>query len=271
MNRVALDLGFIQIYWYSICIFLGVLFGIIIAYLEVKKKKIPEDFFFNLIFYALITGFIGARLYYVAFNLEYYLANPLEILEVWNGGLAIHGGILSSCIFIIFYCKKHKQKTLRTLDILVVGLILGQAIGRWGNFFNQEAFGQLTTKVALENMMIPDFIINGMYINGAYYQPTFLYESIWNFLGFIILLIARRSKKLRNGQLTCIYLMWYSIGRFIVEGFRSDSLMLGGLKMAQLVSIVLFVVGLFLFIILKKRNYLENFYHSEEVDNNASV
>ena len=130
MNKVALDLGIIQIYWYSIFIFLGILVGSSIIYLESKKRKIDSEFVINLIFNTVIIGVIGARIYYVLFNLDYYLSNPVEILEIWNGGLAIHGGIIAGLLFLIFYCKKHKVETLKMLDIIVVGLIIAQAIGR---------------------------------------------------------------------------------------------------------------------------------------------
>lgn len=266
MDRVALDLGFIQIYWYSIFIFLGMFIGATIVYREAKKLKVNEDFFINLIFYGLIFGLIGARIYYVLFNLDYYMANPLEIFEIWNGGLAIHGGLIGGFLWFLFYTKKYKVNTLKILDISVVGLIIGQAIGRWGNFFNQEAFGGITTKAALTKLGIPDFVINGMYIDGVYHHPTFLYESIWNIFGFIALLMLRKYKYLKTGQLTGFYLMWYSFGRFFVEGMRTDSLMLGPLRMAQVISIVLFIVGLLLFIFSKKGSRFEGLYKEEVKD-----
>lgn len=266
MDRIALDLGFIQIYWYSIFILVGVLFASTIIFRECKRQKINEDFVTNLIFYGMIFGLIGARLYYCLFNLDYYSKYPLEILEVWNGGLAIHGGIIAGLIFVFFYTKKYKAKFLKITDIIAPGLILGQAVGRWGNFFNMEAYGRETTRVALEKLGIPNFVIDGMNINGTYYQPMFLYESIWNVFGFIALLMLRKFKYLKTGQLTGFYLMWYSFGRFFVEIFRSDSLMLGNLKMAQLMSVGLFVIGLFMFIFCKRGSRFEGLY--KEVDTN---
>ncbi len=261
MNRVALDLGIIQIYWYSICIFLAVLAACTVIYLESKKRKIDIDFITNLAFNTIIVSIIGARAYYVLFNLDYYSANPIEILEIWNGGLAIHGGIIAGSLFVIYYTKKNMENTLKIFDIIVVGLILGQAIGRWGNFFNQEAYGAITSVEKLHSMGIPDTIINGMYILGAYRQPTFLYESIWNLFGFVALLIIRRYPYLKDGQISGIYLIWYSVARFIIEGMRSDSLMLGNFKVAQIVSLILMLIGIILFIYYKRIKKCDVFEH----------
>lgn len=264
MDKIALDLGFIQIYWYSIFIFLGIFFASFMILRESKRQKINEDFIVNLIFYAVIFGLIGARLYYVVFNLDYYSRYPIEILEVWNGGLAIHGGILFGLITVILYTMRYHAKTLKVLDILVVGLILGQAIGRWGNFFNGEAYGAITTLEHLQKIGLPEFLINGMYINGAYRQPAFLYESIWNLFGFFALLIVRRYKYLKNGQLTGVYLIWYSVGRFFVESMRTDSLMLGNFRMAQLVSIFCFIIGIMMLFLCKKGTRFDNLYKDKE-------
>ncbi len=247
MDKVALDLGKIQIYWYSIFIFIGILVACTIIYIEAKKRKINEEFLVNLIFNSLIVGILGARLYYVLFNLNYYLSYPIEILQIWNGGLAIHGGIIAALIFIIFYCKKHNVPILKMLDIIVVGLIIGQAIGRWGNFFNSEAYGGITTYEALKNAGIPNFVINGMYILGEYRQPAFFYESVWCFFGFLAMIILRKYKYLKVGQLTGFYLIWYGIIRLLIERLRTDSLMLGPIKMAQLVSILFIIVGLIIY------------------------
>ncbi len=265
MSNVAFDLGFVQIYWYSIMVLLGILFGSIVIFRETKKQNINEDFMTNLIFYGIILGLIGARLYYVLFNWSYYSSNPIEILEVWNGGLAIHGGILFALLFIIFFTKKHKVSTLKVLDILAVGLLIGQCIGRWGNFFNGEAFGPATTLETLQKFHLPEFIINGMNIDGVYHVPTFLMESIWTFICFIVLLIVRRYKYLKTGMLTGLYFMLYSLGRFFIEGLRTDSLYLGNLRIAQVVSVVLFIVGLIIVIICsRKGTKLENLYSERE-------
>lgn len=257
MEKVALDLGPIQIYWYSIFIFIGMLVACFLIYKEAKKRGIDEDFLVNLTFNTIIIGIIGARLYYVLFNLSYYLDNPVEILQIWNGGLAIHGGIIAGLLFIIYYCKKHEVNLWKMLDIIVVGLIIAQAIGRWGNFFNSEAYGPITTAAHLKSLGIPQFIIDGMYILGEYRQPTFFYESVWCLFGFLAMLIIRQYKYLKIGQLTSFYLIWYGIIRFIIEAMRTDSLMLGPLKMAQLVSLVFIVSGIIIFIKSAKTNQKE--------------
>lgn len=258
MNRTLIKLGPISIYWYSVMIALGFLAAMIVCLTEVKRKKLDIEKYSNMIFYAVLFGILGARIYYVLFNLDYYLKMPSEILKVWHGGLAIHGGIIAGILVAYFYTKKYKMNFLKTLDISVVGIIIAQAIGRWGNFFNQEAFGKLTTKAALIKQKIPNFIIDGMYIDGAYYQPTFLYESVWNLIGFIIMLFLRRTKKLKVGYLTGFYLIWYSIGRGFIEYFRSDSLMLGNIKVAQLISLSLIVIGIIVIIKSTKNNELYN-------------
>ena len=253
MNRIAIDLGFLKVYWYSITMFLGVLLGIVVAYIEIKRKKIDTSKFENMAFYAILFGFIGARIYYCLFNLDYYLTNPLEILMVWHGGLAIHGGIIGAVLAIYIYCQKKKLTCLEILDICTPALVIGQVIGRWGNFFNSEAHGGIVTRSFLESLHLPKFIIDGMYINGNYYHPTFLYESFFNFLVFIILMILRKNQKIRLGTITGIYLMSYGVIRFFIESLRTDSLMIGAFKMAQIISIVLFIIGLILIILSKNK------------------
>lgn len=243
-----IDLGFINIHYYSICLFIAIIVGGQIVLKEAKKKNINENTIIDLLFWTIIIGVIGARIYFVLFNLDYYQSNPSEIIAVWHGGLAIHGGIIAALIFIYFYTKKKNINTLKILDILVVGLIIAQAIGRWGNFFNGEAHGPACTKQLLESFYLPDFIINGMHINGTYYIPTFLIESTWCLIGFIILLWFRQRKNTKKGQTTGLYLIWYGIGRFIVESLRTDSLIFINLKMAQIVSLIMIIIGIIIII-----------------------
>ncbi|HAB67106.1 MAG TPA: prolipoprotein diacylglyceryl transferase [Firmicutes bacterium] len=251
MNPELINIFGISIKWYSCLILAGVLIAYILANKESKKFNLPKDFIFDMVFWVVIFGIIGARLYYVIFNFDLYKNNLLDIFKVWNGGLAIHGGIIAGLITLLVYCKKKEVKPLRIMDIAVPSLIIAQAIGRWGNFFNSEAHGPATSLLNLQNLHIPSFIIKGMNINGIYYHPTFLYESLWCVMGFIVLILIRKFYKyLKSGQLTCVYLMWYSIGRFFIESLRTDSLMIGGFKAAQLMSIIMFIVGFICFVYL---------------------
>jgi phosphatidylglycerol:prolipoprotein diacylglycerol transferase len=263
MNSTLLELGFIEIKWYSFFIFLGIIVAFIFIKKESIKKDLKTDNLIDILFYGIIIGIIGARLYYVLFNLNYYLTNPKEIIEIWNGGLAIHGGVIATLIFLIIYTKKKKINLFLLLDILVVGVIIAQSIGRWGNFFNSEAYGGITTLAHLHSQGIPQFVINGMYIDGAFRQPTFFYESIWCLFGFVALLLIRRYKGLKIGQLTGTYFIWYGLGRFLIENMRSDSLMLGNIKVAQLISLLFIIIGVSLFLYhLLKKNDGNDLYHS---------
>ena len=249
-----IDLGIISIHWYSILLFIAILIGSNLAIKEAKKHGFEEDFMVNLLFLTVVIGIIGARIYYVIFNFDYYQNNLLEIFKVWNGGLAIHGGIIAGLITIAIICYKKKVNLLKILDYLVVGLIIAQAHGRWGNFFNGEAHGVITSLNYLESLHLPKFIIEGMYINGNYYIPTFLYESVWCFIGFIIMLIVRRKKFMNIGYLTSFYLVWYGVERFFVEGLRTDSLMFLSLRVAQLVSLIMIIIGIVIFIYSLKKS-----------------
>ena len=199
-------------------------------------------------FYLVIISILGARIYYCIFNLDYYGKNLIDIFKIWEGGLAIHGGIIAGFIFICFYSKKKKLNLIELLDIFAPALALGQCIGRWGNFFNQEAFGSEATLSTLKNLHIPNFIIDGMYIDGAYHHPTFLYESLGCLIIFIILVIIRNRKHTKEGQVAGIYLILYGIIRFFIESLRTDSLMFFNFKMAQIVSIIMILIGIYLFI-----------------------
>lgn len=261
MNPVMFTIFGINIHWYSVLILIGIVVGVILLEKEAKKFKYPKDLIFNIAFWAIIIGIIGARLYYVIFNFSYYKSNLLEIFAIWNGGLAIHGGIIAGVLTVIFFAKKYHLNFLKLLDMAAPSLILAQAIGRWGNFFNGEAHGIATTYSTLKDLFVPEFIIDGMNIGGIYYLPTFYFESLWCLLGFIILLIIRRMKYIKIGATTCIYLMWYSLGRFFIEAWRTDSLMIGGFKVAQIISIILFIIGLVYLIVLSRKGKYENLYH----------
>ncbi|WP_261721805.1 prolipoprotein diacylglyceryl transferase [Staphylococcus equorum] len=248
INPIALELGPISVRWYGIIIAVGILLGYFIAQEGVKRISFDTDTLVDIIFWSAIFGFIMARLYFVVFQWPYYIQNPIEIPMIWHGGIAIHGGLIGGFVTGIIICKQKNINPFQIGDVIAPSMILGQGIGRWGNFMNHEAHGGPVSRTFLENLHIPDFIINNMYINGKYYQPTFLYESIWDILGFVILILLR--KHLRIGDTFCLYLIWYSIGRFFVEGMRTDSLMLtSDIRVAQLMSIILIIVGIVIMII----------------------
>ena len=252
IDPIAFELGPISVHWYGIIIAVGILLGYFIAQESVKRIGFDKDILIDIIFWSAIFGFIVARIYFVIFQWPYYAQHPIEIPMIWYGGIAIHGGLIGGFITGIIVCRQKNINPFQIGDVIAPSLILGQGIGRWGNFMNHEAHGGPVSKSFLENMHIPDFIINNMYIDGQYYHPTFLYESIWDILGFVILISLR--KHLRIGDTFALYLIWYSIGRFFVEGLRTDSLMLtSDIRVAQLMSVVLIVAGIILMIIRRVR------------------
>ena len=273
LNRVFLQLGPITIYWYAVFIMSGGALGLFLAIREGKKMGINSEFFYDLVTYGLPISIIGARIYYVAFSWDYYSSHPEDIIKIWQGGIAIHGAIIAAFIFGYFFCKKRKVSFWLVADIASVSFIIAQAIGRWGNFMNQEAHGGVVPGATLDaqreflqSLFIPDFIVNNMYINEAYYHPTFLYESLWNMVGFLfIVFVLRKLPKLLVGEIAAFYAVWYSIGRYMVEGMRTDSLMLTeSIRMAQFISITTIVLVLILVIYrrLAKKNLItyQSFY-----------
>lgn len=248
IDPIAFELGPISVRWYGIIIAMGILLGYFIAQASVKRIGFHQDTLVDIIFWSAIFGFIVARIYFVIFQWPYYVQHPIEIPMIWQGGIAIHGGLIGGFVTGIIICKQKNINPFQIGDVIAPSMILGQGIGRWGNFMNHEAHGGTVSRTFLENLHIPDFIINNMYINGKYYQPTFLYESIWDVLGFVILILLR--KHLRIGDTFSLYLIWYSIGRFFVEGMRTDSLMLtGDIRVAQLMSIILIIIGIVIMIV----------------------
>ena len=259
MNPVFIKLGSIEIRWYSIFMLSAFIIGYFIVINRCKKEKIDKTTISDLCFYLIVVSILGARIYYCIFNLDYYLMDPLSIFKIWEGGLAIHGGVIAGIIFSIFYCKKKNIDFIQIFDIIAPALVLGQAIGRWGNFFNSEAYGPITKLSTLESLHIPKFIIDGMYIDGTYHHPTFFYESLGCLFIFVVLIILRN--KLKKGQTTGIYFIIYGIIRFFIESLRQDSLMLGNIKVAQIISIVAILVGIYLFI----KPYIRSNYDKQKV------
>lgn len=256
LNPIAMQLGPFSIHWYGIFIGTGLLLGLYISTNEAVKRGLQKEVFSDLILWALPIALIFARIYYVIFNWSYYSQHPEEIIAIWRGGIAIHGALIGAIITTVVFDKKRNFSFWKLADIAAPSIILGQAIGRWGNFMNQEAHGGPVSREFLESLHLPDFIINQMYIKGSYYHPTFLYESLWNLIGFLVLLVLQRIN-LKRGEVFLTYVIWYSIGRFFIEGMRTDSLMLtDSLRMAQVLSIVLVVTCTILILYRRTRKDL---------------
>ncbi|HAR5488041.1 prolipoprotein diacylglyceryl transferase [Staphylococcus aureus] len=247
IDPVAFNLGPLSVRWYGIIITVGILLGYFVAQRALVKAGLHKDTLVDIIFYSALFGFIAARIYFVIFQWPYYVENPSEIIKIWHGGIAIHGGLIGGFIAGVIVCKVKNLNPFQIGDIVAPSIILAQGIGRWGNFMNHEAHGGPVSRAFLEKLHLPNFIIENMYINGQYYHPTFLYESIWDVAGFIILVNIRKHLKL--GETFFLYLTWYSIGRFFIEGLRTDSLMLtSNIRVAQLVSILLILISISLIV-----------------------
>lgn len=247
IDPVAFNLGPLSVRWYGIIIAVGILLGYFVAQRALVKAGLHKDTLVDIIFYSALFGFIAARIYFVIFQWPYYVENPSEIIKIWHGGIAIHGGLIGGFIAGVIVCKVKNLNPFQIGDIVAPSIILEQGIGRWGNFMNHEAHGGPVSRAFLEKLHLPNFIIENMYINGQYYHPTFLYESIWDVAGFIILVNIRKHLKL--GETFFLYLTWYSIGRFFIEGLRTDSLMLtSNIRVAQLVSILLILISISLIV-----------------------
>ena len=255
-SRVLFSIGPVQIYWYSVLILIAVIIGYNIAVNYSKRVNYQTNAIIDSSLFLVLWSVIGARLYYVIFNYEAFDGDFLGIFQIWRGGLAIYGGIIAGILYLLYYCYKKKISFIRMLDIYSLSLLLGQAIGRWGNFFNQEAYGGVTTYEALKSMHLPEFIIQGMNIEGVYYQPTFLYESLWCLVGVMILLFIRKKYSNIVGRQVSFYLVWYGIGRFFIEGLRSDSLYFHSFRISQIVSLVCIVIGIIWNIYLWKKNHV---------------
>lgn len=254
LNPIAFNLGPIEVHWYGIIIASGVLLAVYLATREGNKRGIKSDDIYDMILWALPAALICARLYYVVFQWRYYKDNPGEIIKIWDGGIAIYGSLIGAMIVVILFCRHRFIPVWLMLDVAAPTVLLAQSIGRWGNFMNQEAFGQATSLSFLQGLHLPPFIIHQMFISGAYRQPTFLYESLWSLLGFLVIISLRHNPHwFKRGEVFLTYVMWYSFGRFFVEGMRTDSLMLGALRVSQILSIVLFV-GAICLVVYHRRN-----------------
>lgn len=242
ISNVALTIGKLDIYWYGIIIGTALIIGYVLAYFRTRKAKIDPEHITNIVLICAPISIIFARLYYILFSFDYYLANPEKIFALRDGGIAIYGAVIGAVLSCLIYCKVKKLNTLKIFDLCIPSVILGQAIGRWGNFFNKEAFGETTTS----------FLRMTLYKNGQYIDvhPTFLYESIWNFLVFALLLFFSKKKKY-DGEIFIKYITFYGLGRFFIEGLRTDSLYIGDFRISQIIAAISFISGITILIVNK--------------------
>ena len=274
-----LNLGFLTIRWYGLLISISVVIGLLISKKLAKSRNINPQYISDILPSLIISSIIGARAYYVIFEWRQYSGNNFftsfdlfnnviqipSFLAIWQGGIAIHGGLIGGFLCILFFCKSKNIHLKTFIDILIPSIILGQSIGRWGNFFNNEAFGIPTDLpwklfIPIQNRPIE-------FINYQFFHPTFIYESLWNFLIFILLITIfyqqNNKNSVRPGFISCLYLIGYSFGRFWIEGLRTDPLCIGGLppfcdgglRMAQFISIFLFSSGLIGIFFLRLKSY----------------
>lgn len=254
INPVAFNLGNLSVKWYGVIMALAIILAVSMAIIEGRKRQIESDDFVDLLLWAVPLGYVGARIYYVIFEWQYYAQHPDQIIAIWNGGIAIYGGLFAGLVVLLIFCYKKMLPPFLMLDIITPGVMAAQILGRWGNFINQEAHGGPTTLGFLQSLHLPNFIISQMKINGIYYQPTFLYESFFNLIGLILILVLRHKKHLfKQGEIFMLYLAWYSVVRFFVEGMRTDSLYLwGSIRVSQLLSLILLMIVIGLFIYRRK-------------------
>lgn len=252
IDPIAIELGPIVVRWYGITIVSAIMIAIWLAYREAPHRGLDPEFVPDLGMVLVPTGILGARLYEV-FILQwpYYSQHPDEILAIWKGGLAIHGAVLGAILAGAIFMRIRKQPFWPWTDIVAPSLILAQGIGRWGNFFNQEAYGSPASEAVVNAM--PNWLREGMTINGTVMHPTFLYESVWNFLSFGALYYFHR-KKAPTGVVFSLYFILYNVGRFIIESIREDSsFIFGWIRVAQLTSLLLVIVGFGLLLYHLKR------------------
>lgn len=268
LNSEAFNLFGLSVYWYGIILTSGIILGTLLACYIAKKEKIDPDIMTDFVLYDILFALLGARTYFVIFNWEYYKANPMQILNIRQGGIAIYGAVIASIIVAIIYTRKKKVRFLHFADIATYGLILGQAIGRYGNFFNKEAFGGYTNNLfamailkSEAKLPISEEVLNhvttfSQFGAAEYIQvhPTFFYESTWNALLLILLLCYRKHRK-AYGEIFCLYLIGYGVGRFWIEGLRTDQLLLWVIQVpvSQIVAIISIIMGIIGIIVCRKK------------------
>jgi phosphatidylglycerol:prolipoprotein diacylglycerol transferase len=300
IDPIAFALGPIKVHWYGIILGTAALVGLMLAIQEGKRFKISPDFFMDLTLIGVPSAIVGARIYYVAFKWDDYKDNLSEIFKVWHGGIAIYGALIGAIIAAFIYIRRKGYSFWRIADICAPSLIIGQAIGRWGNFMNQEAHGEPVSEAFLRNTLhLPNFIVDQMNIGGIYYHPTFLYESVWNVIGLVLLLVLRRQTFLRAGELFIGYFIWYSIGRFFIEGLRTDSLAItapawleslmnafwspmatifepgtmsyGNVRISQLLAVLIVITAIVLIVFRRKKGYADERYLDPIISRKADM
>lgn len=259
LDRVALSIGGLEIYWYGIIICIGIVLGFALAYLRMKKIGVSGDDLADIALICVPCAILGARLYYVLAELESY-NSFYEMIAIWNGGLAIYGGVIAGVLSFTLVCKYKKKPLFKMYDCAAPGLILGQIIGRWGNFFNAEAYGIAESYdffgIKKDISVFSEINPLRMTIDGVTVHPTFLYESLWNLIGFVMMNVFFR-KKAFDSEVLLWYLTWYGLGRCLIEGLRGDSLYVGSIRVSQLLAFVCFVAGLAAIIILRIKKRIE--------------
>ncbi|MEN1969655.1 prolipoprotein diacylglyceryl transferase [Lentibacillus sp. N15] len=272
LNRVFIELGPLTVYWYGVIIAFGAFLGLYIASKEADRLGLKKDILIDFIVFVIPIAIICARIYYVTFEWERYVDGPWwGVFAIWEGGIAIHGAVIGGILTAIVFSHMRNISFWQLADIIAPSLILGQAIGRWGNFMNQEAHGGPISESTYENFYqyFPDFIMNQMTIEGVMYHPTFLFESVWNILVFVFLIVLRKYNPLR-GEIFLSYAIFYSIGRYFIEGMRTDSLyVFGELRTAQIISLLL-VVGAIILIIYRRKVTTDRYNDKPVLENRKS-
>ena len=256
-----------SIAWYGVIIAIGMVLGVILAIYRARKQGLKDDLIFDFILLALPIAIICARGYYVIFEWDSYSGDIFSIFKIWKGGLAIYGGVIGGLVTAILFCRHHKFPLFRFLDLVVPSLVLGQAIGRWGNFVNQEAFGNLVANPSLQ------FFPYAVYIDALeeWHQATFFYESMWNVCLLMAMLIVSR-KEPKTGTMTCMYFVFYGLGRFLIESLRTDSLyVIPGIRVSQILSLVLIFGGLVVYVIFVYQNKMKYAYYGRYVNRNNGI
>lgn len=263
INPVAFTIGSFSVYWYALIILAGILLGFWYACLFCKKDGNNTELMYDVLLYGLPSAIICARIYYVVFNFGEYKDNFWDVFKIHEGGIAIYGAVIGAVISTYIYARKKKVNPLMLFDYGAAGLFVGQAVGRWGNFVNQEAFGGnydglLSMTGGTIKKTLAEMSARGMAVDPAIgVHPTFLYESLWNFLGIILISFFFKKKK-HTGFPFAFYIGWYGIGRFFVEGMRTDSLMMTeNIRVSQVVAIASVIISIVMFVILSKRNKAE--------------